>query len=115
MALSVPVKNGFSQTGSSGDDCNVFLGMIDAAIQIEQILRLEILQAASGSNQVVHQHDAFARQTQTGGERSRIKHPGNMRGVQASVDNSSGDAESRDIQRGPAARAISKLEKSRVA
>jgi hypothetical protein len=91
--VSVPVKNSFSQAGSGRNYRDIFFRMINPAIKEKKILRFEVLQAARGGHQIVHQHDALARQTQTGGERSGIKCPRHMRGVQPAIDYRAGNAE----------------------
>ena len=92
VAVTIPIENRFAESGSRRDDCDIFFGMIDAAIEIQEIFWLQFLQAAGGGDQIVHQDDMFTRQAKTGSERSGVKHPGNVSGVEPAIDYGSGNA-----------------------
>src|SRR5256885_5106893 len=95
MAVAVPVKHGFAETCACSDDGDVVLGMVHTAIEKKKIFGSELLQAARGGDEIVHQDDTFVRQFEARRERGGVENPRNMRGVKPTVDNSAGDAEAR--------------------
>jgi len=70
VAVSVPVKNSFSQAGSGCNYPRHFLRDDQRPrLRKRKSCGSRFCKTARGGDQIVHQYDALARQPQTGGER----------------------------------------------
>src|SRR5262249_50011378 len=93
MTVTVPIQDGLAKAGAGGNDREILLRVIEAAIEVVQVLGVELLQPTRGGNQIVHEDDVLAPQAETRGESGGIEYPRDMRGVQYAVHNRAGYAE----------------------
>src|SRR5258705_9414881 len=86
MPVSIPVKDRFAESRPRGNHRDIFLWMIYAAIQVQQIRWPKILQTASRRDQIIHQDDTLVPQSQAGSHGSGDQHPRHRRGRQPAID-----------------------------